>query len=201
MHKIVICPTILIFSLLLCQVATAAPTDGFCALTVHVTGFDGAPITSTWVELADPSGKVVLREIMHGPTLQVCDFGFGSYVLHVGTNECLPVTISNIRLVFGSPLSLNVVLNGCGYRETMRKACLLYFRVVGDDGKPVPAATFSPRLTNQAPEVDSYGRYQDLFKDSHDVTFVAPGFESQVAHIQCKGTEEVDQLITMKRTP
>jgi hypothetical protein len=131
--------------------------------------------------------------------LLICDFGFGPHQLRVGTNECLPTTISNLKLVFGSPLFLNVILNGCAYREQMRNACLIYFRVADNDGKPVPGAEFSPSLADQTPRVDTYGRYQGLFKGSHDVTFVAAGFEAATVHLQCKEAEEVDQVVVMRR--
>ena len=132
--------------------------------------------------------------------MRICDFGFGPHELRVGTNECLPVTISNLKLVFGSPLSLNVILNGCGYREQMRNACLGYFRVADERGKPVVGAEFSPRLNIRDARVDSYGRYQTLFTGSHDLTFAAPGFEPATVHLQCKETE-VDQTVLMRHTP
>jgi hypothetical protein len=178
----------------------AARGDAYCAVTLNVTGFDGKPITSTWVELVDPSGRVVHKEMMVGPQLKVCDFGFGPHELRVGTNECLPVTVSNLRLVIGSPVVLNVVLNACGYQETMRTGCLVYFRVVDEGGGTVSSAEFSPRL-GQPPRTDSLGRYQGLFTGSHDLTFTASGFEAASAHIECQGREEVDQIVVMKHRP
>jgi hypothetical protein len=173
----------------------------FCAVSLHVSEADGKPITSTWIELVDTFGKVVRKEMMLGPNLKICDFGFGPHMLRVGVNECLPVTISNLRSVIGSPVSLNVVLNGCGYRETMRNACLIYFRVVDEGGISVPGATFSPSLTTQTPQTDSYGRYQGLFKGSHDIVFAAPGFSPTSVHLQCSTSEEVDQQVVLRRLP
>ena len=198
MHPLEI-PTILKVSLfaLLGLFATCATAQDFCALTVHVTdGISGRPGT-TWIHLEDASGKVVLRESKSGATWRICDFGFGPHVLRVGTNGCLPVAISNIRLVMDSPLELHVVLDSCGYREKMRNACMVYFRMVTDDGKPIAGATFAPSLTLEPPKFDSYGRYQELFKGSHDLAFTAPGFESTTAHIECQETEEVDHLVVM----
>jgi hypothetical protein len=185
-------------AVLSCSASVRATAQEDCAITLHVTeGSSGRPITSTWIELEDSSGTLVRKEMMRGATLNICDFGFGPHVLRVGTNGCLPVTVSNIRLVLGSPLSLHVVLDSCGYQEAMRNACLVYFRVMDDHGKPIPTAIFSPSLTNQTPRMDSYGRYQTLFKGSHDLTFTAPGFESTTVHTQCRQTEEVDQVVIM----
>jgi len=180
--------------------ATIGRAQDFCAVKLHVAGSGGERVTSTWIELEDPSGKVVRKEMMVGPDLKICDFGFGPHTLRVGTNECLPTTISNLRLVFGSPLTLNVVLNGCGYRG-LRNACLAYLRVVGEDGAPMSGATFSPPLAAQPPRTDSYGRYQGLFRGSRDITFNAPGFEPASVHLECKQDEEVDQMVIMHRVP
>lgn len=189
----------LVFSVSL--IIPAARAEDFCAVTLNVVAADGRPITSTWIDLVDPSGNVVRREQMHGSTLRICDFGFGPHELRVGTNECLPVTISNIRLVFGSPLFLNVTLNACSFRERMGNACLLYFRVTDEAGRPVPAAEFSPRFPAQEPRVDSFGRFQSLFGGTQDFTFVAPGFQPTTVRAQCKETEEIDQMVVMRHTP
>jgi hypothetical protein len=177
-----------------------AAAQEFCAVTLHVAEPDGGPITSTWIELDDSSGRLVHREMMMGSTLKICDFGFGPHTLKVGTNGCLLVAISNLRMVFGSPLDLHVVLDGCGYREQVRSGCLLYLRVVDDGGKPVSRITFSPRLvTNQLPTTDSYGRYQALFKGFGDLTFKKEGFDPEKVHVECQDSEEIDLEVTMKR--
>lgn len=190
----------LVFSLVVCVSLTTpgARAEDFCAVTLNVVTADGRPITSTWIELVDPSGNAVRREQMHGSALRICDFGFGPHQLRVGTNECLPVTISNIRLIFGSPLFLNVTLNRCGYRERMGNACLLYFRVTDEAGRPVPAAEFSPGFPGQEPRVDSFGRFQSLFGGTQDFTFNAPGFRPTTVRAQCKETEEIDRSVVMR---
>jgi hypothetical protein len=178
---------------------TMALADDFCAVTVHVTASEGTPITSTWIELADSGGKVVRREMMRGPTLKICDFGFGPHTLTVGTNECLPVAVSGLRLFVGSPLDLHVLLDGCAYAETMRTACLLYLRVVDNNGKPIPDVDFSPNLvTNRPPRTDSYGRYQTLTGGSHELVFRKKGFEPQKVHFECRTVEEIDMEVIMK---
>lgn len=171
----------------------------FCALDVRVTDLDGKPITSTWIELVDPTDRVVRREMV-GHEFKICDFGFGPHTLRVGTNECLPVAISNLRVVMGHPLFLNVVLNGCSYREVMRNACLAYFRTVDGDHKPLPEVDFSPRLTlDQRAQTDSLGRWQGLFTGAYSLTFTKSGYASADARIQCRADEEVDVEVVLKR--
>jgi hypothetical protein len=186
--------------LLINAFAASAPAADFCALTLNVAASKGLPISHTWVELVDESGNVEVREETVGPTLQICDFDFGPHTLRVGTNECLPVAVSNLRLIIGKPIHLSVILNPCGYQDTMRNACLIYFRVVEDKSRPVPNAEISIGATPQLPQqADSYGRYQRLFRGSEDVLFTKDGFEPAIAHVQCKENEELDLKVVMKR--
>lgn len=177
---------------------SAAPKEDFCAVTLHVVGPDGAPITSTWIELDDPSHHVVRKEMMAGPTLRICDFGFGPHTLKVGTNECFPVVLSDLRVVFGSPVNLDVVLNACSYREIVRSACLLYFRVVDQDGHSVPEVS----LAREGPlKTDSYGRYQTLFQGSQEFVFSKQGFAPETASLNCGSAEEIDLTVILKKIP
>ena len=135
------------------MVQMTAHAEDFWAVRPNVHFPNGSPITSTWIELIGPDGKTELREMI-GATARLCDFGFGPRTLRVGTNECLSAAISNLQVVIGSPLSLDVTVNGCGYRETMRNACLLYVRTFDDNGNPVSDAKIGPLAVN----TDSYGR-------------------------------------------
>lgn len=191
--------TLLLWLVACISLPSFARGEDFCALTLHVYEPTGIPIKSTWIELDNSSGKVVRNEMI-GSTLKICDFGFGPHTLRVGTNECLPVTISNLRMIFGSPLDLRVVLNGCGYRETVRSACLLYVRVIDAGGTPIPDVDFSPNLVlDRSPRTDSFGRYQSLVSGNRELIFTKEGFEAERVRVQCKGTEEVDVEVTMKR--
>jgi len=179
-----------------------ALADEFCAVTLNVVGSDGLPIRRTWVQLLDDSGTAELNTMMEGSTLKICDFGFGPHSLRVGSNECLPVTISNLRVVVGYPIHLNVIMNPCGYRDVLRNACLLYLRVVDREGSAVPGADL---LLRPIPEIqpetktDSYGRYQGLFRGSRDVIVTKEGFEPGRAHVHCSSTEELDIKVTMEK--
>jgi hypothetical protein len=176
-----------------------AKAQDFCAVTLNVTEPGGKPIGSTWIELVDASGKVVRREMIRGSEARICDFGFGANSIRVGTNECLPTTISNLRVVIGFPIHLDVTLNACGYREQMRNACFVYFRTQDEAGGPVPGVDLSPRLTDVAPKTDSYGRYQSLFRGTRDVVFTKPGFVPTSIHLECQSDEEIDKSVTMSR--
>jgi hypothetical protein len=208
MHKLTISQgrfhafTIILLSGLCLQLGSRrALAEDFCAVTLKVTGAKGEPIRSTWIELVDPSGRIVRREMMEGSEHKICDFGFGPHTLRVGTNECLPVAVSNLRLVLGYPITLNVTLNPCGYREQMRNACFVYFRTVDEDHSPIPGVSFSPRLNINIPNLtDGFGRWQGLFRAGHDLTFTKRGFAPTVTHIQCKETEWIDVEVVMKKS-
>ena len=178
--------------------AFCARGDDFCALTVTLTSFTSLQPASTWVELVDQSGDVERREEMHGATLRICDFGFGPHTLRVGTNGCLPVSISNLRVVLGRPLNLNVMLNDCGYPDTLRSACLLYLRAVDSRGAPVPDAEvlFHPSPGTLA-KTDSFGRFQSLYRGSREIILNKAGFEAGRANARCKETEEIDIKVVM----
>jgi len=174
--------------------------EDFCAVTLKVTGSKGEPITSTWIELVDQSGRIVRREMMRGTEHKICDFGFGPHTLRVGANECLPVSISNLRVVFGFPLSLNVTLNSCGYMEQMRSVCFLYFRTVNEEHEPEPSVRFSPQWISDKPsETDGFGRWQGWFQGDRNLTFTKTGFAATAMHVQCQQNEEVDVEVVMKK--
>jgi hypothetical protein len=175
---------------------TSAHAGDFCAVTLNIHLPNGSPITSTWIELIGPDGNGERRELI-GATARICDFGFGPHTLRIGTNECLPVAISNLLVVIGSPLRLDVTLNGCGYRESMRNACLLYVRAMDADGKPVSGALIAPLTAN----TDSYGRYQGLFKGTRELTVSKDGFESASTVAQCRENEELDVGVVMRKPP
>jgi hypothetical protein len=187
----------------LCLGAQIAKADEFCAVTLNVEGPDHRPISSTWIELDDPSGHLLRKEMMVGPALRICDFGFGPHTLRVGTNECLPVTISNLQVVIGRPVHLDVTLNPCGYSEILlRSACLLYLRVTDSEGKPLPGVTLSPGVAGgPVVTMDSYGRFQTLVAGSRDLVLYKDGFEDQSVHVTCRDKEEIDRPILMRRLP
>jgi len=142
-----------------------------------------------------------LSPILCCQILKLCDFGFGAHSLTVGTNECLPVTISNLRVVLGSPTNLKVILNACGYGEHfLRTGCPLYLRAVDAEGKPMPDVDLSSRiLTNERARTDSYGRYQTLFGGTTDVMFSKPGFQTETVHLQCHDTEDIEKELVLKK--
>src|SRR5689334_8618189 len=83
----------------------------FCALRFNVSSDIGHAVRSTWVELLDPEGRTVYRKMVVGSSGEICDFGFGPHKLRVGTNECYPTQVENVRLKLGTPIELSVILN------------------------------------------------------------------------------------------
>jgi hypothetical protein len=186
-------------TVLLAATSTQAHAETFCALTVNILSTSGTAVTSTWIELTDEKGSVELRTATEGPRARVCDFGFGPHTLRVGTNECLPVSISNIRLTVGSPLQLDVVLNSCPYAETMRHGCLLYLRTVDELGKPVPGAAVSLGRADPVPlTTDPYGRLQTFFSGDRHVVLTKAGLRRTEQTARCRNNEEVDTRVVMK---
>jgi hypothetical protein len=184
--------------LIVAVISSTAAAEDFCALTLTVTRSDGSLNRMARIQLVDESGHGELNEMMWGPTLKICDFGFGPHSLRVGTNECLPVTISNLKVVIGYPIHLNVVLNSCGYQDIMRNACFLYLRVLDIENNAVPGAVILLRpIPEIQPNTDAYGRYQGLFRGTGDVTVTKEGYEPGMAHVRCVGTEELDVKVTM----
>lgn len=173
--------------------------ETFCAVSVKVVNASGGSIASSWIELVDPQGRIVRRENIQGETFKICDFGFGPHTLRIGTNECLPVSISNLRVVFGHPLNLVAVLNACGYREQMRNACLLFARAVDSAHQPIAEVELLPKLGADIQTTDLYGRWQGLFKGHKELVFAKNGFAPANLSLLCNADEEHDVEIVMTR--
>jgi hypothetical protein len=178
-----------------CVCAEAAET---CAVTARIESKDGRPNNMTWIELVDGSGKVVLNQLVDGPVLRICDFGFGPHTLRVGTNECLPISVENLRVDLNNPLDLRVTVSPCGYRS-MRTGCLAYFRLVDTEGAPIPEVRLSSANYVKEQRTDSYGRWQGLFGGVHEFTFVKPGFKPSTVGVKCEHQEEVDKEVVLTR--
>lgn len=171
-----------------------------CAVNLEVVSSDGRPIVSTSVELRNSDDKVVFSTAMKGSTLRICDFGFGAHSLRVGTNECLPVSISNLRLHLDSPLNIKVHLNSCGYRDQWRSGCLLYLRVTDGDGRPIPnAGVVIPGRGGTPANTDSYGRFQTLYSGTHEIAVQKEGYEPGRVSANCSTTEQLDRGVVMRR--
>jgi hypothetical protein len=141
----------LVLCLICAAVQPARAGKDFCALTVDIAAADGRTIRSTAVELIDPNGKVVFQTIS-GPTLQICDFGFGRHRLRVGANERYPVVAENVRLVMSQPLHLKVFLPEGGAACGGRIFCPVYLRVKDDQGAPIRDVTVT---SSKGPEIDT----------------------------------------------
>src|SRR5450755_3161993 len=99
-------------------VTLSAASPEFCALSVKISNSDGRPINSTTVELFDSSGHVESRRTV-GAEFQICDFSFGPHTLRLGTNECFPLSVSNLEVRLGKPIALDVRLPKCVLGDIM----------------------------------------------------------------------------------
>ena len=171
-----------------------------CALTLQLFSYDGRPASNAWVELRDSEDKVVLRTLMEGPTLRICDFGFGPHSLRVGASWGLPVTVSNLRLLLKAPLNIKVVLNSTNYTGGMGSGCLLYLRVADRAGQPVPGADIlQSNFPGTSAKADSFGRYQALYGGTNEIVVRKEGYEDSRTVVACKDREQLDRGVVITR--
>ena len=176
----------------------SAQSEEFCALTLDVKTPDGTPTGNTWVELRDDAGNVELRKQMKGSELRICDFGFGKHSLVVGTNEAFPVTVSNILLRLGYPITLTVVLNA-PQSGPLSSSCRVYFRIASSRGGPVAGAKVQREHSSYVGVADEYGRVETFLPTGHEGDYVVTrdGFKPGTAHLGCTGLTEIDSSITL----
>jgi hypothetical protein len=174
----------------------------FCALTANIVNSSDKPISSTWAQLEDASGNIVLR-VQTGSVLRICDFGFGAHTLRVGINECLPVTIQNLRLRMGYPISLKVILNTCPAYPQGGNYCPLMLRVMDRQGAPIGHALVSAPSLRSPLSVDSFGRLEIriIRGKSYDLAISSDGFNSETLRVGCVDYENIDRAIVLERLP
>ena len=184
--------------LLLLAGALAVPGfgDDFCALTVHIVSSTYQPISSTWIELADPQGSVVLRRVVDGSVVTICDFGFGKHTLTIGTNECYPVAFPNLEVKPGKTIALEAILPACTHADGVSNGCPLYIRIVDESGKGVRDVAAKGQ-TLVYPSTDSYGRLFSglLIGRSDQITFSKTGLSPSTVEIRCERGERIQRVI------
>lgn len=173
--------------------------EDFCALRVRVVNSNGVPAHIVRITLLNEAGGADFDSLVEGGDVRICDFSFGAHTLRVGSNECLPSTVENIRLVFGRPLDLKVVQNSCSYRISGRMGCFIYVRVT--DERKVPLADTAIRGLSPAEgaKTDGYGRFQGLFSDEREVELSHEGYQTKRVPVSCKSDEEVNLGVALER--
>ena len=165
-----------------------ADAPEFCALNVKVSSWDGKPINFTAVELVDAAGQLEFRQMI-GSEFQICDFRFGPHTLRLGANQCFPITVENLEVKLGNPITLDVRLPKCAYGRPMygsstgERACFSYFRTTTSNGDPLSQVEISPKLGTDAPLTDSYGRWQGIFPGTKEITFCKPGYSAKTFRV------------------
>jgi len=203
MHKLAIVPLIirampgvLMLGFCLQPGARAARAEDFLRRDAQGVELNGWPATSTWIELVDPSGRVVRKEMMRDRSSRYATSGSGPHTPGSEPTNAYPSQSPTSELCSG-PLVLNVVLNGCGYREQMRSGCLAF-------SEPLTIITIRCQGRSLAPgsrSTRSYGQFRPLAGVVWRLPrpqFSAVGFEPAKVHIECKRDEEVDAEVVMR---
>ena len=192
--------SLLVMAATLTEPSAVAAKD-FCALTVELVDSHGAPAKLTPVRLIDSSGRTVFDEQIEGPTVRICDFGFGLHRLVAGYGFCYPVTISNLRLGMGRPIHLTVRLNACPPDIWGGSLCDGYLRVREPSGAAVPGARLRLAPANGTSDSlsDQYGRVESFLVggSSAVATISKEGYGAQHMSLRCTQSEEIEREVLL----
>lgn len=173
--------------------------ESFCALTLQIETPDGQPARRTWVELRDPTGKMVLQEQVHGPVLTICDFGPGPHSLTTGGNQCHPTTISNLYMKMGHPISLRVRQQKCEIYSSEHSGCEFLARIRDERGRAISGARLLLNGFEGPERSDEFGRLVIWLVSAHnDVVADAPGYRPQSIAVQCESGDNLDREIHLQ---
>jgi hypothetical protein len=190
----------LLFVLGACE-TTLLAREPFCALTANITRPDGRSTRHTLFELIDPAGKVVLKDVASESTLRICDFGFGTYSLRIGPNECHPITVSNLRLRLGHPIVITVSKIPCGPEEE-HTGCSVYFRVRDDRGRNLPDVRMNSGGREWPETTDEYGRLEAEFGPGRITVLLSkPGYLSTTTSFDCTDGSDTEQELVLPVSP
>jgi hypothetical protein len=177
--------------------SSVAASETFCALTLRIETSDGKPARRTWVQLIDPRGKVEKQELVEGDTFRACDFGAGPYSVRVGSNECHPVTVSNLRFRMGYPISFRVQKAQCEM-ATEHSGCELTLRVSDHNGRRLPAVEAYAEGKLCPERTDELGRVAALLAaGERAISVVASGYEPSSFRFSCEEGANVTREVTL----
>jgi hypothetical protein len=182
--------------------AASSATD-FCALTVDFMDHQGRPARLTPVQLMDPSGKVVFDKQVEGPSMRICDFGFGAHQLLVGYSFCYPVRISGLRLVLGNPIHLTVRLNKCPPDTWYGKVCRTYLRVRDQAGAHVQGVRVLWGTHERPGVTDGFGRVESYLLEGTftQATLSKEGYLPETVSLACPESGEIEKEVVLQRAP
>lgn len=177
-----------------------AVCEAFCALTLQIETSEGQPARSTWLQLIDPSGKVVRVDQVRGGVFRLCDFGAGPHSLKIGIGECHPVTISNLNLAMNHPISLRVRKQKCEMYNDEHTGCELLARILEDNGRPISDARLLVGGHQRAGRSDEFGRILiNLFAARNDIVTEAEGYHPKSIRVECQSGADLNQEIGLRK--
>jgi len=173
----------------------------FCAVTVNVVDEGGNPSRAP-VRLVDPKGQVA-ESVFTPPSgrAEFCDFGFGSYSIHVGDDDC-PVILGNIVLGYGFNQKFTVVARRCGSSISVMRFppwCDVYLRIASTDGSKLSGAETVGIINTRRVTADQYGRalLTILKGKSETFTVSAQGYRDGTVSLSCKNMESIEKEVRL----
>jgi hypothetical protein len=153
----------------------------------------------TFARFIAPDGRVILEKIVQGPTLQICDFGFGEYKLVLGYGNCYPLTFGGLRLRLDEPIHLIAQLNWCS-REPPGNLCSVYLRIYGPNTSPIDAATLTWTASTEGGSSDAMGRLGAVLVggESTKATVSKPGYLPETFGLSCKASEDIERQVSLR---
>jgi len=177
--------------------------EPFCALTISVSNANGTPARNVAYELIDPNGRIEGHDLVKSSTIRICDFGFGAYSVKVGSNTCHPVTVSQLKLALGYPITLNVHLmneSHCRNYPQYHSGCKVYLRIQSATGEPIQGASAAINDSKSRGFSDEYGRLETS-SNSGTVRAVvtADGLLPKTIAEPCQEGMDLDKQVTLER--
>lgn len=193
----------LIFMLVLLSAGANARGADFCALTVDLVGADGSPARLTFTRFIAPDGTVILEQVVEGPTLRICDFGFGEHKLVLGSGNCYPITFEGLRLRLDEPIHLIAQLNWCSRERFPGGLCSVYLRIRGPSGSPIDGATLTWTASTKGGSSDAMGRLGAFLVggESTMATVNKPGYVPETFGLSCRGSEDIEKQVSLEPGP
>ena len=145
--------------LLTCLVGPACGAE-YCAFHVVVEDPAGRSSgVSVPVVVRDSAGRVVASSKTRDGKADLCDVGFGSFDIEIGSDElCGQIFIRHVPTRLGVDVTLKAVLNDCLDPSWIADGCMVLLRARDGNGDPVPRARLETDGRSTESQTDSYGR-------------------------------------------
>ena len=190
----------LIFTFMILSAGRSIRGADFCGLTVDIINPDGGPARLTEAKFFAPDGRLVLEKNVEGPTLQICDFGFGEHKLVLGSGNCFPLAFEGLRLRLDEPIRLIAHLNWCSKERFPGNLCSVYLRIRGPEGSPISGAALTWAANTKGGLSDALGRLGAVLVggESTTATVVKPGYSPEVFRLRCEASQDIEMQVTLR---